>query len=161
MRHIQVLAMATIALLSANATALAQSQILSNPGTSTTPGVTQPSSPTPTNNQVNFQNIQNLNVGQQQPTNNNPLPSLQFSSINVASPVVYPSRFGTSNVLTTVSPQQTIAQPLPSVTTSSTSSTTSISPPLSTFTFTPSQQFQPIYTPTPFAPPSQRPFVAK
>jgi hypothetical protein len=135
----------------------AQSINLQNPGTSTTPGVTQPT--TPSTPSTSVQNIQNIPVGPQpQAQGAAPISALQFSSINTASPVVYPSAFATANVLSTQSPQATVAQPLPSAGGSTTTSSGSISPAAAAFTFTPSQQFVPISTPRPYSPPSQTGF---
>jgi hypothetical protein len=136
----------------------AQSINLQNPGVSTTPGVTQPTTPsTPT---VTVQNIQNIPVGPQpQAQGAAPVSALQFSSINTAAPVVYPSAFATSNVLSTQSPQATVAQPLPSAGASAQTTTSgSISPAMAVFTFTPSQQFVPVSTPRPYLQPNANQF---
>jgi hypothetical protein len=146
----------------AGTAASAQTVNLQNPGTSTTPGVTMSTVPsTPT---VTIQNVQNLPVGPQPQPGQQPgtqLSPLGFSSINTTQPVVMPnSRFASANVLSTVAPQPTPAQPLPTATSTTTTSNT-LSPTMATFTFTPSQQFAPITTPRPFAPPSLTPFQAK
>jgi hypothetical protein len=136
----------------------AQTINFQNPGLSTTNGVTQPTIPsTPT---VTVQNIQNIPVGPQpQAQGAAPISALQFTSINTAAPVVYPSAFATANVLSTQSPQATVAQPLPSAgATSATTASGSISPAMSAFTFTPSQQFVPVSTPRPYVQPNQNAF---
>lgn len=141
-------------LSAAGSAALAQG---SNPGISTTPGLTTPNQPgNPSNPVVNVQSIQNLPVGPQPPTSG-VSSTLQFVPINVTAPQVIPSRFGTANVMSTVTPQPTISQPLPTVTTSNTTTTT-LTPTQSTFTFTPSQSFVPITTPRPYNPPSTNGF---
>lgn len=137
--------------------ALAQtSSVLQNPGVSTTPGVTQPTSPNATGS---FQSIQNTPLSgpntQPNQANGNNLSPLGFSSINVVAPQVQPRAFGSANVLSTVSPRATVAQPALSVGTPTTT-TNSITPASASFTFTPSQQFSGIITPRPFVQPSQR-----
>ena len=157
--RIAVSAMISTLIILGGTAAFSQTVNLQNPGTSTTPGVRQPTQPGGTQATSTFQNIQSIQVG---PTTGpqSQLPPLQFSSINVSAPAVIPNRFGTVNVLTTMSPAATVAQPLPSASTGTTSSN-SISPAMASFTFTPSQQFIPVQAPSAFRPPSQTPFVAK
>ena len=136
----------------------AQSAATQNPGISTTPGLTQPSSPIPTL-PTGVTNIQNLPAGTPRPTNGTPPPSLGY--IPISNPVVLPGKFASANVLSTQAPNATVQQPLPPASYTTPAVTNTISPQMATFTFTPSQQFQPIVTPTPFLPPSQTPFKAK
>jgi hypothetical protein len=162
MKQALKITMAALLCLSGTAALAQGSQNLQNPGTSTTPGLSQPTSPASAPN-ITITNIQNLpvGVGTQAGQTTTPQTPLGFSSINVTPTVAIPSKFATSNVLSTQTPQpQVVVTPQPP--TSQTSLTTPAQPTTAPPGFlSPSPQFVPIQVPKPFNPPSTNGFVAK